>query len=130
MAFAGILGPYWYFGYSVISKRTTATYPLIAICVSLHNLGCVLMMASDSQKYFVLKAKKGLISDGWFSYCRNPNYLGEMMIYSSYALLSQDSTSWLILIYAWTLVFGRNIMGKEVRFKRKKGGAGYVRKSG
>ena len=29
------------------------------------------------QKYFVLRAKKGLITDGLFSRSRNPNYLGE-----------------------------------------------------
>ena len=66
-------------------------------------------------KYFVLKAKKGLISDGWFAICRNTNYLGEMMIYSSYAALSQDYISWCILLYVWTLLFGRNMHFKEAR---------------
>ena len=37
------------------------------------------------QKYFVLRARRGLITDGLFSRCRNPNYLGEMMIYGSFA---------------------------------------------
>ncbi|GMI48273.1 hypothetical protein TrCOL_g8993 [Triparma columacea] len=130
VAFVGILGPYWYMSYSINSNRTTCSMPVIALCVSVHTLGCVLMMASDSQKYFVLKAKKGLIEDGWFGYCRNTNYLGEMMIYGSYAAMAQDKIAWGILIYAWTLMFGRNIMGKEERFPLKRGGDVYVESSG
>ena len=76
------------------------------------------------------KVKKGLISNGWFKYCRNTNYLGEMMIYGTYAILSQDAISWCILIYAWTLLFGKNILNKEGSFIRKKGGKEYVQNSG
>ena len=130
VAFFGLLGPYWYMAYSINTNRTTASMPLIAACISLHNLGAVVMMASDSQKYFVLKAKKGLIEDGWFGNCRNTNYLGEMMIYVSYAMLAQDPVGWGILVYAWTLMFGRNIMGKEESFKRKRGGQEYIDRSG
>ena len=32
----------------------------------MHTLGCVTMMASDTQKYFQLKEKIKLIKDGWF----------------------------------------------------------------
>ena len=42
----------------------------------------------DAQKYYTLQFKKGLITDGMFRYIRSPKYLGEMMIYSSYALLA------------------------------------------
>lgn len=120
------LGPYWYFSYSINSRRTEASYPLICACISVHTLGCVLMMAADSQKFFVLKAKKGLITDGWFSKCRNTNYLGEMMIYGSYAALSQDWVSWAVLLYIWTGLFGRNMMAKEARCQKKDGGAEYI----
>ena len=71
-----------------------------------------------------------MISNGWFKYCRNTNYLGEMMIYGTYAILSQDTISWCILIYAWTLLFGKNILNKEGSFIRKKGGKEYVQNSG
>ena len=57
------------------------------------------MMASDSQKYFTLKYKKGLINDGWFKIIRNNNYLGEMMIYLTYAMISKSYISYFILIY-------------------------------
>ncbi|GMH87277.1 hypothetical protein TrST_g6481 [Triparma strigata] len=126
MAFGAVLGPYWYFPYSIMSKRTDASMQLIALCISMHTLGCVLMMASDTQKYFVLKVKKSLIDDGWFGVCRNTNYLGEMMIYGSYAALTQDWISWAILVYVWTLLFGRNMFNKEASIARKKGGKEYM----
>jgi protein-S-isoprenylcysteine O-methyltransferase Ste14 len=43
---------------------------------------------SDAQKYFTLQLKKGLITDGLFGRTRNPNYLGEILIYLAYAMLS------------------------------------------
>ena len=87
-------------------------------------------MAADTQKYFVLKERRGLISDGWFARCRNTNYLGEMMLYASYALLSQDYISWTILIYVWTVLFGRNMINKELSFEKKRGWDAYYAASG
>jgi len=65
IALVCVLAPYWYFAWSINSKNTEASYALAAACNSVHTLGCVLMMAADSQKHYVLKAKKGLITDGW-----------------------------------------------------------------
>ena len=53
--------------------------------VTMFTLGIWLHHTADTQKYFVLRAKRGLITDGLFSRCRNPNYLGEMMIYAAFA---------------------------------------------
>ena len=77
----------------------------VFFCVFFHTLGCVLMMASDSQKYFTLKYKKGLINEGWFKKIRNTNYLGEMMIYLTYAMISKSYISYFILIYIWTFFY-------------------------
>jgi steroid 5-alpha reductase family enzyme len=45
------------------------------------------MIAADAQKYFTLRLQPGLITHGMFRYIRHPNYLGEMMIYGSFALM-------------------------------------------
>ncbi len=46
------------------------------------------MLVSDAQKYYTLKYKKGLISDGMFYATRNPNYLGEIMLYRIFYVLT------------------------------------------
>jgi protein-S-isoprenylcysteine O-methyltransferase Ste14 len=43
--------------------------------------GCFLVFGSDIQKGIQLKFKKGLITDGFFATTRNPNYLGEIILY-------------------------------------------------
>lgn len=63
------------------------------------------MMASDSQKYFTLKYKKGLINDGWFKIIRNTNYLGEMMIYLTYAMISISYISLFFFIFGVYYLF-------------------------
>lgn len=94
-----ILIPYWVAPYLIAAGYTTAPcYPVMAFCVLLHTLGVAVMMVSglyipvqsykDAQKYYTLQHKKQLITDGMYKYIRSPNYLGEVMIYSSYALLA------------------------------------------
>ena len=53
--------------------------------LTVYILGIWLHHTADVQKYFVLRARKGLITDGLFSMSRNPNYLGEMFIYAAFA---------------------------------------------
>jgi protein-S-isoprenylcysteine O-methyltransferase Ste14 len=71
---------------------------LLAIAIFLNLLGVFLHYTSDAQKYFTLKYQPGLITDGFFARCRNTNYLGELFIYGSFALLSLHWLPWLILV--------------------------------
>ena len=85
------LGMYWSFGWLLISGTSQPDYPLadgpwFCLCISLVMLGSVIMIAADCQKYYTLRVKRGLITDGMHKYIRHPNYLGEMMIYGSFAL--------------------------------------------
>ena len=111
------------------SNRLDASHFTIFSAISLHTLGLVLMMASDSQKYFTLQIQKKLINNGWFAKIRNTNYLGEMMIYFSYALLSRRKESFMILAYVWSLLFIPNMLNKDKSILKKDGGREYIKKS-
>lgn len=134
MAFAGVLGWYWVFGWLLISGTADAAYPVpegawYGLCTVLCLLGCVIMVAADAQKYFTLRARAGLITDGMFRYIRHPNYLGEMMIYGSFALMVWHWLPWLVLGWVWVGVFAVNMVVKEQRMARHPGWAEYRRRS-
>ncbi len=101
----------------------------VFICALLYIFGVVLMLLADSQKFYTLKYKKGLISDGLMKYTRNPNYLGEIMIYGSFILLVNDAVSYACVMQVWVIVFSLRIMEKENSLKKKDGWAEYKKRS-
>jgi protein-S-isoprenylcysteine O-methyltransferase Ste14 len=122
--------PYWTIGYLAISGAGAhQSLPFLALCVALHTLGVAVMIAADSQKYFSLKFKKGLIDTGMFRHVRHPNYLGEIMIYASYGLLANHWLAWSILAFVWLGVFLPFIVRKELSMARYPEWAGYVARS-
>mmetsp|Transcript_33103 Transcript_33103/g.32487 ORF Transcript_33103/g.32487 Transcript_33103/m.32487 type:complete len:163 (+) Transcript_33103:405-893(+) len=79
------------------------------------------MTGSDCQKYYTLKYEKGLITTGFFKLTRNPNYLGEVMIYSSFAMIGGRWEFWGILIFVWTALFLPRMLIKDISLRKKKG---------
>jgi protein-S-isoprenylcysteine O-methyltransferase Ste14 len=67
--------------------------------------GVVLMMVSDCQKYYILKIKPGLISNGMFARVRNPNYLGEILLYLSFSMCVGNTIAYAIPLTVWITVF-------------------------
>ena len=121
--FLSVLGWYWIFGWLMISGNATTNYPLpdyawFALCISICILGCAIMIASDSQKYFTLRLKRDLITDGMFRFIRHPNYLGEMMIYGSFALMIWRWLPFLVLGLVWGGLFFVNMILKEASMSR------------
>lgn len=117
------LGLYWSFGWLLISGVAQPHYPLpdpawFCLCVSLCLIGSVIMIAADAQKYFTLRVKRGLITDGMHKYVRHPNYLGEMMIYGSFALMVGHWLPWAWLAYVWLGLFAVNMAMKEASLSR------------
>ena len=122
-AFVLVLGWYWAFGWLLISGTVQPVYPLpdyawFCLCISLCILGSVIMIAADAQKYFTLRLRRGLIIDGMHRYIRHPNYLGEMMIYGSFALMVWHWLPLLVLIWVWTSLFAVNMVMKEASMSR------------
>lgn len=101
----------------------------LVLCVALNILGTATMMAADAQKYFTLKYKQGLISDGMFKYTRSPNFLGEVMIYSSFAFCVGTLEAYAIIYSVFSLVVFSFIIVKEKSNRKKKGWNAYVEHS-
>jgi protein-S-isoprenylcysteine O-methyltransferase Ste14 len=129
-AFALVLGPYWAFGWMLLSHRVVPSYPVpeapwLAFCTLLCLLGCTLMIAADAQKYYTLRVRPGLITDGVHRYIRHPNYLGEMLVYGSFALVVWHWIPFAILAWVWGAVFAPNMCLKEASLSRYDGWASY-----
>lgn len=65
-----------------------------------------------------------------FSRNRNPNYLGEALLYLSFAIVTEIYISYMILIFIWLVVFLPNMLVKDFRLAKKDGFNEYKYKSG
>ena len=133
-AFLAVLGWYWAFGWLLISGVSKPDYPLpdgawYALCISLCMLGSMVMIAADAQKYFTLRIQRGLITGGMFRYIRHPNYLGEMLIYGSFALMVWHWLPFLVLAWVWGGLFAVNMVLKEASMSRHPEWADYRTRS-
>jgi protein-S-isoprenylcysteine O-methyltransferase Ste14 len=133
-AFAAVLGLYWVFGWLLISRSSQPVYPLpeavwFALCISLCLLGSVIMIAADAQKFYTLRLQRGLITDGMHRWVRHPNYLGEMMIYGSFAMLVWHWFPVLVLAWVWLGLFAVNMVMKEASMSRYPDWAAYKKRS-
>ncbi len=118
-----LLAAYWVAPFLLISDvlgpgRPAPSNGLIAFSIALFTVGLMIMFASDCQKRFTLKYRRGLITEGMFRHVRHPNYLGEMMLYSAYALLVRHWIPWVILAYFWTTLFLVNMLMIESSISR------------
>lgn len=133
-AFVLVLGWYWVIGWLLISGRGGGPYPLpdpawFCLCITLCLVGSALMVGADAQKYFTLRLRPGLITDGLFRYIRHPNYLGEMLIYGAFALMAWHWLAALVLAWVWCSLFAVNMIAKEASLSRHPGWAEYRQRS-
>ena len=125
-----MLGLYWVAPFILISGNVTSSAPLICVAIATNITGVLLHYGSDAQKYFTLKYKKGLITEGFFSRSRNPNYLGEILIYLSFAMLAQHWLPFVILGIFAALVFVPNMLKKDQSLSRYPEFVAYKERSG
>ena len=124
------LGSYWVAPFLLISSQKLVPNFIIAGCISIYIIGVFLHFASDSQKYFTLKLKKELITEGFFKYSRNTNYLGEILIYLSFAMLSMHFIPFIILLIFFIIVFFPRMIKKDKSLEKYEGFDEYKSKSG
>ncbi|MFA0086644.1 isoprenylcysteine carboxylmethyltransferase family protein [Vibrio sp. 10N.261.51.F12] len=125
----GMLGAYWIAPYLIVSQQLVLPSWLIGLSVGLVILGCFFHFVSDAHKHSVLAIRKGLITTGLFSRTRNPNYLGEMLIYLGFALMAQHWLPFVALAYWWSF-FIRNMLNKDKSMARYAEFAEWKQKTG
>jgi protein-S-isoprenylcysteine O-methyltransferase Ste14 len=125
-----LLGLYWLPPFLLISSKTAPSFPLIALAIATNIFGVMLHFVSDAQKHFTLKYRPGLITEGFFERCRNTNYLGEILIYLGFAILTQNWLSFLPLTAFVAGVFVPNMLKKDRSLSRYPGFANYQASSG
>jgi len=124
------LGGYYLAPYLLISRHVTWPSYLFAVVLVIYIVGIFFHYVSDAQKFYTLRERKGLIVDGLFTRTRNPNYLGEILIYVSYAIMSLHWIPFVVLA-AWVFgFFVRNMMRKDKSLSRHPGFAEYKGRTG
>ena len=124
------LGSYWVAPYILISSQKFVPNIIIAASISINIIGVFLHFASDSQKYFSLKLKKDLIKEGFFKNVRNTNYLGEILIYLSFAMLSMSLIPFAILAIFFFVVFLPRMIKKDKSLTKYASFEDYKKKTG
>jgi protein-S-isoprenylcysteine O-methyltransferase Ste14 len=109
---------YWYIPYMLISDPIASSPQSIppyrpAIALFLYTFGIFLHYTSDCQKYFTLKYRRGLITEGLFAKSRNMNYVGEVLIYSGFAVLSGHNFAWIVNSVFWFGLFLPSMLSKD-----------------
>ena len=114
------LSLYWISPWIIVSgyfnggQVVTTPNWLISIVIFLFGLGVFLHFSSDMQKHTALKLNpRNLISDGLFKKSRNINYVGELFIYLSFALLAMHWIPMLVLSIFILCVWIPNMIKKD-----------------
>ena len=126
----GFIGLYWVAPFILISSRVVPPLPLISAAIAINIFGVFLHYVSDAQKYYTLKYKSGLITEGFFERCRNTNYLGEILIYLALAMLAMHWLPFVILGGFAAGLFIPNMLKKDKSLSRYPEFAAYKAKSG
>lgn len=114
----------------LISRHIQLPPYALALAISIFTFGIFLHYVADAQKFFTLRLHKGLIEDGLFARTRNPNYLGEILIYTALAILSWHWLPFAVII-GWTFgFFLHNMRKKDASLSRHPGFAAYRARTG
>ena len=126
------LAAYWIAPWIVASRIRETNVLICCLSVALTAIGTCVCFVSQAQLYFTLaNSKPKLISSGMFKYSRNPNYVGEVLIYSGFALMSCGAWQpWVVNLLFWLGIFLPNAAKKDKSLSRHEGWEKYKQHSG
>ncbi|MEI6877275.1 MAG: DUF1295 domain-containing protein, partial [Spirochaetota bacterium] len=114
----------------IVSQDLRAPAWLLGLAVASYAMGLFLHFSSDMQKHVALKLHPGqLITDGLFARVRNPNYLGELLIYAGFGSLAMSWLPFAVIALFMALLWVPNMVKKEKSLSRYPGFADYKRRS-
>lgn len=115
----GGLSVYWVAPWLLTSRGVQAPPWYMALCTTLYAFGVFLHFASDMQKYMWLKLRPGeLLTEGLWSRVRNPNYLGELLIYLGFGLLAMHWLPVVLLALFVAVYWYPNMRRKDASLAR------------
>jgi protein-S-isoprenylcysteine O-methyltransferase Ste14 len=129
LVIVGGLAVYWIAPWLLTWRGVQAPPWFLGLCASLFAFGLFLHFAADMQKHTALRLRPGLITDGLFAHCRNPNYFGELLIYLSLALLAMHWLSLVVLLLFVILYWYPNMRRKDRSLSRYPGFEEYRQRS-
>ena len=101
--------------------------------ILMYIMGITLTLASDCQKtttFTHVNKRPYLISTGLFAYTRSPNYFGEILLYLSFATLTNHWLSYLtVVVFPCMTIFPARIWQKEMSLRKKPGWTEYEKRS-
>ncbi len=114
------LSLYWITPFLIAYYDIQAPAWLLGIAVMSFGFGVFLHFASDMQKHIQLSLQPGLFTDGLWAKNRNPNYLGEFLIYAGFGSLAY-TLAWvpfLVLLLFMGVVWIPNMNKKDQSLAR------------
>jgi protein-S-isoprenylcysteine O-methyltransferase Ste14 len=120
---------YYLPAYLLLSRHVQLQPWVVSAAICCYAVGMFLHFAADAQKHYTLRFRPGLIEDGFFGRSRNPNYLGEILIYLAYAIVSWHWLSF-VMLGAWCFYYFSNMRRKDRSLARYPGFAAYKARTG
>jgi hypothetical protein len=124
------LAAYWYPFYVLASdsaalKCSEISLERLLVAMIMFNVGVFMMVATDVQKTVSLEYMKQIpnspktITTAYFKHSRSLNYLGEVLVYTSYVVIPGDTQLYLtyFAIMFCTMLIG--FVKKELSYRRK-----------
>lgn len=130
-----LMGLFWIAPALLTACERKPAAPVLGLAVGMYALGMFLLHSSDSQKHWTLKYRPGsLMTEGLWGSTRNPNYLGEVFIYSAFACMAYRSEwwwmPWCVNATVWAVLFVPNWLVKDRSLARYGGFRAYEASSG
>lgn len=117
-------------GYFNNGEMVEVPYYLFSIVIFLFGMGVFLHFSSDMQKHIYMKISPGkLIQSEMFNKSRNINYFGELLIYTSFALLSMHWIPIIVLLLFIVIIWTPNMLKKDKSLSRYEDFEDYKKRS-